>query len=112
MDCIESNLAGKEASGVEIVRQDGIKFIRHSSFSYDWIFCDPPYDGVNLTELMEAFGSSPAMGSKTLLVLESDRYHTLNMPADLSVIDRRKFGDTVIYIIGRSESHTQEISRA
>lgn len=110
--CIESNLAGKDASGVTIVRQDSIKFLRCSPVTHDWIFCDPPYDGVNLTELIEAFASSPAMGLKTLLVLETDRYHTFNVSAELAVIDRRKFGDTVIYIIGRSDSHTQEVSRA
>jgi 16S rRNA (guanine(966)-N(2))-methyltransferase RsmD len=112
LGCIESNLAGKGAEGVKLIYQDSIKFLHSTPLTFDWIFCDPPYEAVKLSELIDTFASSRALGSKTLLVLETDRYHTFTVPAELAVIDRRKFGDTVVYIIGRSASHRQEISRA
>ena len=54
---------------------------------------------MNYLRLLQAIGKSEALGADSLLILESDRFHTFELPPALQAIDRRKFGDTVIYFI-------------
>lgn len=108
---IKDNLHGKEPVNVTLSQQDALDFLRATQTPCDWIFCDPPYDKVNYTALLRAISESKALTSHTLLILESDRYHAFDLPPELSLIDQRKFGDTVIYFIKRSadddRSHEQ-----
>ncbi|TKJ41104.1 16S rRNA (guanine(966)-N(2))-methyltransferase RsmD [candidate division LCP-89 bacterium B3_LCP] len=110
--CIKDNLAGKELPQVQVIKQDSIKFLRSIDITFDWIFCDPPYANVNLGQLIDVFSVSKAVGPETMLVLETDRFHTIAIIDDLIQIDRRQFGDTVVYFIGRSDSHHRKNSRA
>ena len=109
---IEANLTGRTTPGVSLVRQDSLEFLRRAKSSFDWIFCDPPYAGVDFGELMRAFSASSALGPDSLLILETDRYHRINLPPDLISIDQRKFGDTVIHFIRRADHSIQELHRA
>ncbi len=52
---IESNLAGKASRGVTLVRQDSLGFLRATESTYDWIFCDPPYQGIDFPSLIRTF---------------------------------------------------------
>jgi len=109
---IESNLAGKASSGVTLVRQDCLGFLRATESTYDWIFCDPPYQGIDFPSLIRTFCQSRALGSHSLIILETDRFHSINLPQELVSVDQRKFGDTVIHFIKRSDSGNQELHRA
>ncbi len=112
ISCIQSNLKGKSAENVRLICQDSLKFLRADNSSFDWIFCDPPYDRVDLTRLINALAASAVVGTDSLIILETDRYHTVNLPSELTRIDQRKFGETLIHFIRRTDTSTQELTRA
>ena len=112
LQIIESNLAGKASSGITLVRQDSLGFLRAAESAYDWIFCDPPYQGIDFPTLIKTFSESQALDSYSLIILETDRFHSINLPPDLIWVDQRKLGDTVIHFIKRSDSGNQELHRA
>jgi 16S rRNA (guanine966-N2)-methyltransferase len=101
---IHDNLRNLETNTVRMIKQDAFDFLRKTNESFGWIFCDPPYDRVDYARLLEALVESIALGPEALLILESDRYHSLVIPAALDLIDQRKFGDTIIHFIKRHKS--------
>jgi 16S rRNA (guanine966-N2)-methyltransferase len=96
---IRDNLRNPELGAVRIIKQDAFEFLRKTTDTFGWIFCDPPYDGVDYGRLLWVLIHSAALGTDSLLILESDRYHTLVIPEELELIDKRKFGDTVIHFL-------------
>jgi 16S rRNA (guanine966-N2)-methyltransferase len=101
---IRDNLRDHELGAVQIFKQDAFEFLRKTTDTFGWIFCDPPYDGVDYGRLLHALIQSTALGSESLLILESDRYHALVIPEELELIDKRKFGDTVIHFLKKRPS--------
>jgi len=101
---IKDNLRGRESSLAAFSQQDAIEFLRKVKRPYDWIFCDPPYNKVSHVRLLQALGKSAALAEDSLLILETDRFHTFELPPALQTIDQRKFGDTVIHFIKRAEA--------
>jgi 16S rRNA (guanine(966)-N(2))-methyltransferase RsmD len=99
---IKDNLRGHDSSNVILSQQDALEFLRKAKQPFDWIFCDPPYHKVSYLRLLQAIGKSEALGADSLLILESDRFHTFELPPTLQAIDRRKFGDTIIHFIKRA----------
>ena len=101
---IKDNLRGRESSLAAFSEQDAIEFLRKVKRPYDWIFCDPPYNKVSYVRLLQTISKSAALAEDSLLILETDRFHTFELPQALQAIDRRKFGDTVIHFIKRAEA--------
>ncbi len=112
LDAIRANLEGKSTDGVLILRQRGIDFLKKTKDSFDWIFCDPPYDNVDLVDLTKVLAGSVAVGQESLIVLETDCFHRVDLPSGLVRVDERKFGDTMIHFIKRPESTPTELHRA
>jgi 16S rRNA (guanine966-N2)-methyltransferase len=112
LDTIRNNLGGKSADGVLIIRQRGIEFLKKTKDSFDWIFCDPPYDNVDLVDLTHKLVASIAVGQESLIILETDCFHRVDLPLGLVRVDERKFGDTLIHFIKRPESTPTELHRA
>lgn len=112
ISCIESNLQGKSTGSVRLICRDSLKYLHSESSSFNWIFCDPPYEKVDLVILLNAFIASKVVGAETLIILETDRFHPLSLPAGLIRIDLRKFGDTLIHFIKRSDESKPELHRA
>ncbi|RJP77660.1 MAG: 16S rRNA (guanine(966)-N(2))-methyltransferase RsmD [Candidatus Zixiibacteriota bacterium] len=105
---IRDNLRGKEAGAVGLVKADALDFLRREKRSYDWIFCDPPYNRVDYPALLEALKRSETLGPLSLLILESDRYHPFEIPSGLVLESRRQFGDTIIHFLHRAETAPPE----
>jgi len=110
--CIQTNLPGDVAPNCRLVHQDALEFLKKASSPFDWIFCDPPYEGVDYPGLLRAFCATSALGAHSLLILETDRFHTMPFPPELTRIDQRKFGDTVIYFLKRTAAEHGEFRRA
>jgi 16S rRNA (guanine(966)-N(2))-methyltransferase RsmD len=108
---IKDNLRGKEEAGVVFCQQDALEFLRQNKKSFDWIFCDPPYNEVNYAALLNSIAPSAAMNKDSLLILESDRFHAFDLPSQLMAIDRRKFGDTVVHFIKLARADHSEGER-
>jgi 16S rRNA (guanine(966)-N(2))-methyltransferase RsmD len=92
-----------DALGVEAVvrRQDALAYLRSASRDarlYDLVFLDPPYRHARALgpELSTALGPVLAPGAR--VVAESDRRVPLEL--DLTLLDERRYGDTLIRIHG------------
>ncbi len=109
---IKGNLQNKPAQNVRLVREDALVFLRKSENVFDWIFCDPPYNEVDYARLLTALSRSLMLHPQTLLILEMDRFHHLELPDSLNSIDQRKFGDTIIHFIKAARNQDRELSRA
>ena len=108
---IKENLRSHDSSSTAFSQQDAVEFLRKVKRPYDWIFCDPPYDKVSYVRLLQAVSKSAALAEDSLLILETDRFHTFELPPALQTIDRRKFGDTVIHFIKRAEAGFRDDER-
>jgi len=111
VSAIKINLRDHDFSLVAFSQQDAIEFLRKVKRPYDWIFCDPPYNQVSYVRLLQAVGKSAALAEDSLLILETDRFHTFELPPALQAIDQRKFGDTVIHFIKRAEAGFRDDER-
>lgn len=92
-----------EALGAEaaVRRQDALAYLRSASRDprlYDLVFLDPPYRHASALgpELSTALGPVLAPGAR--VVAESDRRSPLEL--DLTLLDERRYGDTLIRIHG------------
>jgi 16S rRNA (guanine966-N2)-methyltransferase len=92
-----------DALGVEaeVRRQDALAYLRSASRDarlYDLVFLDPPYRHASALgpELSTALGPVLAPGAR--VVAESDRRAPLEL--DLTLLDERRYGDTLIRIHG------------
>jgi 16S rRNA (guanine966-N2)-methyltransferase len=92
-----------DALGVqaEVRRQDALAYLRSASRDarqYDLVFLDPPYRHASALgpELSAAVGAVLAPGAR--VVAESDRRAPLEL--DLTLLDERRYGDTLIRIHG------------
>ncbi len=113
LNAVRANLEGRgEGLDVRLIRRDAIAFLPKIRRSFDWVFCDPPFYTVDLLKLVTAFASSEAVGEETLVILEIDRFHTLPVPDELTLIDRRKFGDSIVHFLKRVSNDDAEPSRA
>ena len=85
----------------EVRRQDALAYLRtarRDARQYDLVFLDPPYRHASALgrELSAALGPVLAPGAR--VVVESDRRAPLEF--DLSLLDERRYGDTLIRIHG------------
>jgi 16S rRNA (guanine966-N2)-methyltransferase len=85
----------------EVRRQDALAYLRSASRDarlYDLVFLDPPYRHASALgpELSTALGPVLAPGAR--VVAESDRRVPLEL--DLTLLDERRYGDTLIRIHG------------
>jgi 16S rRNA (guanine(966)-N(2))-methyltransferase RsmD len=85
----------------EVRRQDALAYLRSASRDarlYDLVFLDPPYRHASALgpELSAALGPVLAPGAR--VVAESDRRAPLEL--DLTLLDERRYGDTLIRIHG------------
>ena len=92
-----------DALGVEaeVRPQDAFAYLRSASRDarqYDLVFLDPPYRHASALgpELSTALGPVLAPGAR--VVAESDRRAPLEL--DLTLLDERRYGDTLIRIHG------------
>jgi 16S rRNA (guanine966-N2)-methyltransferase len=104
ISAIKDNLRRHDLADVTFSQQDALEYLQKANRPFHWIFCDPPYTRANYGALLMALSQSAALGPESLLILESDRFHTFELPPTLRAIDRRKFGDTIIHFIKRAEA--------
>ncbi len=113
---IQENLRGKEGVETRLLRQDALDYLHHAPQAFRWIFCDPPYDRVDYYQLLQAVAQSAALDQDTLFILEADCFHPFTLPERLILLDRRRFGDTIINLIKRldpkEEASFAELARA
>lgn len=77
-----------------------------ASAPFDLVFLDPPYAASDeLAGALAGLSNVAFTRSNTMLVVESPKRHSLTLPAGLSLLDERCYGDTrVSRVIGRGEA--------
>jgi len=98
IEAIERNL---ESLGIEaeVVRGDAVAWCEQANRrarQYDLVFLDPPYRHGSLLGTRLTAALAGALAPAARVVAESDRRQPLGL--DLSLLDERRYGDTLIQI--------------
>jgi 16S rRNA (guanine966-N2)-methyltransferase len=97
---VRSNL-GAVGVDAEVRRQDALVYLRSASRDarqYDLVFLDPPYRHASALGLELSTALGPVLAPDARVVAESDRRAPLEL--DLTLLDERRYGDTLIRIHG------------
>jgi 16S rRNA (guanine966-N2)-methyltransferase len=102
VDAIRRNL---EALGIEaeVVRQTASRFLeraRDGARQYDLVFIDPPYRRASSLGPQLTAALAPVLATGARVIAESDRRSPLELELEQSVLDERRYGDTLIQIYG------------
>jgi len=85
----------------EVRRQPALSFLdaaRIAAPQYDLVFLDPPYRRASTVGRELSAALAPVLAPGARVVAESDRRAPLEL--DLTVLDERRYGDTLIRIYG------------
>jgi 16S rRNA (guanine966-N2)-methyltransferase len=84
-------------SKATILRLDGIKALSKLKEEFDMIFADPPYLKGFTQRIIDSIAHSTRLKKKGIFILEHHKKETFLLPEEkLSVLKRKKFGDTVV----------------
>ncbi len=104
---IKSNIAacGFERN-VQIIERDALIALRHlksKGVAFDLVFLDPPYAGPMLEKTLLALAANSLLAEDALVVAEhlNDRPPTL--PDGLSITSTKRYGNTALSFVQRSE---------
>lgn len=99
------DICGQKA---RIIRKDAVKAVEELSRkgeSFDLVIIDPPYSSELLVGTLKAIGLGGLLAPKGAVVAESAKKAPLeaDIPG-LEVYDRRRYGDTLVYFLKRSDN--------
>jgi len=86
---------------IKIIKNDVFKFIRSCSDTFDFIFCDPPYDLSNLSDIPDLIFENTLLKSDGILVLEHDQHN--DFKDHLCFQEERKYGGTIFSFFSQSK---------
>lgn len=94
----------------ELIRQDALKGIESLHIrkeAFDFIFVDPPYNEITLTEkVLQQIAELHLTVPGGMIVTETANKTLLNCPEQLSILDKRTYGDTAIWILSTNDVKT------
>ena len=72
---------------------------------FDLVLIDPPYASEEPTRAFEALVGTAVLAPGAMVVLERDRRHPSPQVEELSAVDERRYGDTVVarFVAGQTE---------
>lgn len=77
-------------NNLQVFRQDAYSFLERSSYPYNLIFADPPYQMDNIADIPNIVLNSKCLLPEGIFVLEhSDKYHFME---DSRCIEERRYG--------------------
>ncbi len=77
--------------------------LEHARECFDLVFLDPPYAGYELERSLTVLSRSAVLASGAIVVLESPRQKLVADREGFSVLDVRRYGDTLITRLLRTE---------
>lgn len=106
-NCRACNVEGK----AEIIRNDFTSALpRLNGFAFELIFIDPPYNKDMLPNIITCIRSLDLLAPGGIICAEeSKKMHVERAIADYICVDRRKYGDTCIYLFSE-DTADKEIS--
>jgi 16S rRNA (guanine966-N2)-methyltransferase len=88
----------------EVSRQDAVAFVRDwQGEPFDFVFVDPPFLSGKVSEVLAELRGAQVLPPKGLVVARSHWRESLELPAGLEVLKKRKFGESVVRFIARTE---------
>ncbi|RLD73091.1 MAG: 16S rRNA (guanine(966)-N(2))-methyltransferase RsmD [Bacteroidetes bacterium] len=75
---------------IQVIRSDVFRFIKSSPFTFDLIFCDPPYDLPEISKISEMIFRFDLLHTNGLLIIEHPG--TLDLSGQLGFTEHRKYG--------------------
>lgn len=96
---LEENLAiaGFEDRG-KIIKGDVLNFLKKVEDSFDLILMDPPYKQGYVIETLELLFKRDLLNESAIIVVEHERDLKLEKITDLSLINYKIYGDTVLSV--------------
>jgi 16S rRNA (guanine(966)-N(2))-methyltransferase RsmD len=95
---LEQNRRALEASRVEVVRADGLEFVRHDRREYDVIFLDPPFAGDHWEKILPLLPPRVAPGGCVYYESAADA----TWPEGWNVHRRGRAGKVVYQLVKRT----------
>ncbi len=75
---------------IQVIRTDVFRFIKSTPFTFDLIFCDPPYDLPEISRISEMIFHYGLLNEDGLLIIEHPG--TIDLSEQPWFIDHRKYG--------------------
>jgi 16S rRNA (guanine(966)-N(2))-methyltransferase RsmD len=94
------------AANSEVISGDAVrvlKQLRQRKLDFDIIFLDPPYrDAEVLQKVLKEIDADSTLSPVGVIIVETDKGTTPPQTGQLTVLDRRIYGDTAITILGNN----------
>jgi len=87
-------------SFLTILKNDVFRYIKNSTDTFDYIFCDPPYDMDNLRDIPNKVFEKTLLSSSGLLVIEHDQSNDFHDHPYYK--EERKYGGTIFSFFSRA----------
>ena len=97
------------AEACRIARQDAAEFVRTSKDApFDLVFVDPPFLSGKAGEVLAALVAASLLSDATVTIVRTHWRERVDLPTELEVTKRRKFGDSVVAFLKRRQRGTAE----
>jgi 16S rRNA (guanine966-N2)-methyltransferase len=103
-DMIERNTRNLGISELcRVSRQDAVEFVRGwSGERFDLVFMDPPFLSGKVEETVGAMDGSGLVSAGALMIARIHWREQVSLPADLRIVRKRKFGDSLVLFLSRA----------
>lgn len=92
-----------EEMPLKMIRSDVTDFLKRTAESFDVIFLDPPWDDAALyTDSLMAIAKFGILKPDGMVICEHQKKERLSVPQDLKIAAEKKYGDTVLTLLGHN----------
>lgn len=99
---VKENIAALKAEGADVRRADALKPGYNAGTAYGLLFLDPPYGKGLVRPALEALWENDWLTDGVLVMIETDRRDSVDLPADFEAISEKTYGDTKIILAQRA----------
>ncbi len=100
LDFVRRNIekCGCQAQTFRMNAESFLKFSQQKNWSFDLVFCDPPYNYKKLSELLLKMDQLNILQKKCFLICETGPQNTISVSDTFQIFKQKNFGDTQIII--------------
>ncbi len=104
-DAVALALAKRNIAAIDAVGRAKIEFadltrLPKAAQPFDLIFCDPPYGKELPKRVLPQLHLQGYLQANTLIVVETGSAESLPLPAELLLLDKRRYGAAMIWFLG------------
>ena len=107
IDAITKNITKlREEKKSTIIKANALKPI-YNNKKYDLCFFDPPYDIINISNVIEKWICSEIMKTNTIYIYEKNKSNTFDLEKKINIIEKKQQGISEIIIFKNLSSSTK-----